>query len=718
MNTESAPTKSRSALTRLLVILAFALGIAIFSYGWSVTDIDLGVSQEPQRQQNLGEAIRELFSPNIFEQDYTFQQTTASFLVVCDTAEAPAETTAPTDGTPYIVVSPTCGSANDIVTVRGFNFEPEALARIDWIPLGSDPRVRQPVGTNEDNFVTESDGTFTVEIEVPQIRGVQGELHTVQARTAIPTGTPRFTDTVGLVGQKMIETIFLALIATALSILPSAILSFFAAHNLMKDIRMTLGNLLISVAMLPFGWALGVLVLSRIGTVTFALGSGTLFNTASTTAVFVFAAVASTRKLKEVSATGWEARLRSAFMSLVVAVIVMAAIGLLGGLGLLGNTFFTGFGNSFRPAEVTNLGQWLINALSDSFTSFGTMIGTLGELIELMMLPIGGVIGAFTLSSIGASLTIDLLKRIDTTASRVLGGVLGAFCGAVLMGVIASVATTAAWVGLLPPLVAGWLGGGLCTIIYHRIVGKPKAGVPQNPIVPSLLWWMGGTAAFVVTFMFMNIGRAVVSGILPPDTLAFDLLGLPISIYVAKAMAVGAILAGAASAVAGTRAAFPFGEVVYNTTRTVLNSLRSIEPLIMGLVFVIWVGIGPFAGVLALTLHSIASLGKLYSEQIESIDAGPIEALQSTGANQLQTIMYAVVPQIIPPYIAFTMYRWDINVRMSTIIGFVGGGGVGFLLQQQINLLRYRDAGVAVLAIAIVVSILDYASASIRQRYV
>jgi phosphonate transport system permease protein len=149
-----------------------------------------------------------------------------------------------------------------------------------------------------------------------------------------------------------------------------------------------------------------------------------------------------------------------------------------------------------------------------------------------------------------------------------------------------------------------------------------------------------------------------------------------------------------------------------------LNALRSIEPLIMGLIFVVWVGIGPFAGVLALTLHSIASLGKLYSEQIETIDSGPIEAVQATGANHLQTIVYAVIPQIIPPYIAFTMYRWDINVRMSTIIGFVGGGGIGLLLNQQINLLRYRDAGVAVLAIAIVVSILDYASAKIRERYV
>jgi phosphonate transport system permease protein len=169
-------------------------------------------------------------------------------------------------------------------------------------------------------------------------------------------------------------------------------------------------------------------------------------------------------------------------------------------------------------------------------------------------------------------------------------------------------------------------------------------------------------------------------------------------------------------ALAGVKGSFALGSTLYNVSRATLNTIRSIEPLIMGLVFVIWVGIGPFAGVLALTLHSIAALGKLYSEQVESIDPGPIEALESTGANRLQTIIYGVVPQIITPYIAFTLYRWDINVRMSTIIGFVGGGGIGLLLQQQINLLQYSDAGVAVLAIAVVVSILDYVSAYVRSR--
>ncbi len=160
------------------------------------------------------------------------------------------------------------------------------------------------------------------------------------------------------------------------------------------------------------------------------------------------------------------------------------------------------------------------------------------------------------------------------------------------------------------------------------------------------------------------------------------------------------------------------GLTVYYMARTLFNGLRSIEPLVMVIIFVVWVGIGPFAGALALALHTTAALAKLYSEQVESISTGPLEAVRATGATRLQTVIYAVVPQIIPPYISFTMYRWDINVRMSTIIGFAGGGGIGFLLQQNINLLQYRAAAAQMLAIAIVVASMDYISSRLRERVV
>ncbi|MBT5469473.1 MAG: phosphonate ABC transporter, permease protein PhnE [Nitrospina sp.] len=159
-----------------------------------------------------------------------------------------------------------------------------------------------------------------------------------------------------------------------------------------------------------------------------------------------------------------------------------------------------------------------------------------------------------------------------------------------------------------------------------------------------------------------------------------------------------------------------FGTVVYYTVRTTLNLLRSVEPLIMAILFVVWVGIGPFAGVLALGVHSIAALGKLFSEQIESIDTGPVEAITAVGARPFQVVLFGVLPQVVLPFLALSFYRWDINVRMSTIIGFVGGGGIGFLLQQWINLLKYNEAGTALLAIAVVVITLDTLSAKIREK--
>ena len=161
---------------------------------------------------------------------------------------------------------------------------------------------------------------------------------------------------------------------------------------------------------------------------------------------------------------------------------------------------------------------------------------------------------------------------------------------------------------------------------------------------------------------------------------------------------------------------FPAGGIVYALTRAFFNIARSIEALVLAIIFTVWVGLGPFAGVLALGVHSIASLGKLYSEAIESIDTGPIEALTATGARPLQIVRYAVVPQIVPQFTAFTIYRWDINVRFSTVIGFVGGGGIGFILQQYINLLQWRQAATALWMIALVVSLLDYASAVVRER--
>jgi phosphonate transport system permease protein len=162
----------------------------------------------------------------------------------------------------------------------------------------------------------------------------------------------------------------------------------------------------------------------------------------------------------------------------------------------------------------------------------------------------------------------------------------------------------------------------------------------------------------------------------------------------------------------------PVTFAIYMVTRTLLNILRSIEALIIAIVFVKIVGLGPFAGVLALAVHTVAALAKLYSEVIEGIDPGPIEAIRATGANWVQVVRYGVIPQIVPPFTAFTIYRWDINVRSATIVGFVGGGGLGFLLIELIRVNNMRGVSTVFITIAIIVMAMDYISARIRARLV
>jgi phosphonate transport system permease protein len=144
------------------------------------------------------------------------------------------------------------------------------------------------------------------------------------------------------------------------------------------------------------------------------------------------------------------------------------------------------------------------------------------------------------------------------------------------------------------------------------------------------------------------------------------------------------------------------GFVIYLTLRTFFNVVRSVEAISWAIIFSVWVGIGPFAGMLALMVHSVASLAKQYSEMVESVSDGPIEGVQSTGANQFQVVWYGIVPQIILPY-------------MATVIGLVGGGGIGTLLIQYQGQAMWPQVGCIVVVIAVAVWLLDQASAYIRE---
>ena len=162
----------------------------------------------------------------------------------------------------------------------------------------------------------------------------------------------------------------------------------------------------------------------------------------------------------------------------------------------------------------------------------------------------------------------------------------------------------------------------------------------------------------------------------------------------------------------------PLTAAIYVIVRLMFTIIRSIDVLIVVIIFGVFIGIGSAAGVLALAFHNVGVLGKLYSEAIEGIDPGPLEAITATGANRVQVIWTAVLPQIVNPYISFTIYRLDTNVRLAPILGLVGGGGIGILLFQSVNLAAYGAAGLIIFMIVITVAAMDFASAQIRKRLV
>lgn len=150
--------------------------------------------------------------------------------------------------------------------------------------------------------------------------------------------------------------------------------------------------------------------------------------------------------------------------------------------------------------------------------------------------------------------------------------------------------------------------------------------------------------------------------------------------------------------------------------RALLNLLRAVPELILGIILVAAVGFGVLPGVLALGLHSVGMVGKFYAEALEQVDSGPVEALRSVGASPLQVIWYGMLPQIMPLLAGVTIYRWEYHFRASTVIGMVGAGGIGFELISSLRIMQYREVSAILLVILLLVAMIDSVSSAVRRR--
>ncbi|MBD2248049.1 phosphonate ABC transporter, permease protein PhnE [Nostoc sp. FACHB-888] len=156
--------------------------------------------------------------------------------------------------------------------------------------------------------------------------------------------------------------------------------------------------------------------------------------------------------------------------------------------------------------------------------------------------------------------------------------------------------------------------------------------------------------------------------------------------------------------------------VVFQAARLILNALRAVPELIMGIILVAAVGFGALPGALAVGLHSIGMVGKFFAEYIEHVHSAPIEAAQAAGANKIQVIYHSILPQVLPQMLDVTLYRWEYNFRASTVIGAVGAGGIGFELIGALRIIRYEEVSAILLVILMMVILVDSFSSYLRRR--
>ena len=157
---------------------------------------------------------------------------------------------------------------------------------------------------------------------------------------------------------------------------------------------------------------------------------------------------------------------------------------------------------------------------------------------------------------------------------------------------------------------------------------------------------------------------------------------------------------------------------LFYPVRVTLNFFRSVDTLVWALLFVSAVGLGAFPGVLAVVAYTTTSLAKLYSEAIEGIERGPVDAIVATGATQLQVLRFGILPQVLPLFLSYVLYRLESNIRAATVLGFVGAGGIGFYLQTYLRMIDYPAASTVLLVTVVMVMAVDWISSRLRARLV
>lgn len=201
---------------------------------------------------------------------------------------------------------------------------------------------------------------------------------------------------------------------------------------------------------------------------------------------------------------------------------------------------------------------------------------------------------------------------------------------------------------------------------------------------------------------------------LSPDVLGESVSASAVTLWIGMLGTTFSIPASLVLALLAARGTAPAGWV-YQAARGLLSFLRAVPDVVFALIFVTAVGLGPFPGVLALVCHNVGVMGKLWAEALEDADPGPAQALRCAGAGRIQVAAHALLPTVTPQLVGLLLYRFDVNVRSSLVLGLVGAGGIGFLINQSIQLFQFDEMLTHVLVVLVLIVAVDQLSALVRR---
>ena len=208
------------------------------------------------------------------------------------------------------------------------------------------------------------------------------------------------------------------------------------------------------------------------------------------------------------------------------------------------------------------------------------------------------------------------------------------------------------------------------------------------------------------------------NGFFPPDFLEWEnyLAEMLITFQIAVWGTVLAVICAIPCGILSAENVAPWW--ILQPMRRAMDAARAINEIVFAMLFVVAVGLGPFAGVLALWIHTTGILAKLFSEAVEAIDPSPVEGIRATGATRLEEVIFGVIPQVMPLWISYSLYRFESNVRSATVLGIVGAGGIGMILWEVIRGFQYSETAAIVIIIILSVSLIDIISQRLRRLFI